>query len=603
MAEPEMISLSIAEGWWPSAASTGPGRRPNSCRDGRNMLWLGPGLIRSAKGLGVAPPLSGVGAARLYILMDRIASVDGTGSIIPFRGSTELFITKEGGAGIISGSVIHDGTSGRLRYYANGARFNAGLVAPVLAVPSLSEGADSFINFTSAAVAICLTRIRTTKFLEGGSDQSTLAESNGSEPSNIIAVTNKKVRLKFPAAGIGLDMHDAWGIYTTFLNNGSLGPFLFLRTIMEQDISPDRMMDLEWMDSEISPVDPLPTSNNPPPLGEFVCNIGNVTIVLNTRAGMGDFGAYYAASKPGFFEHYSAFGEGQFSPPTKIKGFTARPSDGELVAWGEDAILAAQLTGNPTAPVLFRAILPDKGVASPMGACFADNELYCYNKANGPFMLDGIGNPDESFAVPVRDFIRDMDPPIDPSKVAVGHDPMSDGIVYCLGGDLALIYHRSLSRIMGMPIWSVPYELNGNLGAAVTSAILFKSQLVIGRDSGMFGFENGIAQPAWYVISAKQDRPASMGRKTILGKRLHVKASGMIAKTYLNDADPNGAADADLTLTDTKTGDHYTNWLRFNRHCENWTLRVEGTNSDERIDDIAYMAMYEPGLMINQPAA
>ncbi len=583
MAQQIEIPVNFIRGFWPSAAATGPNSIKDAAVNGRNVLFLGPGLVVSAKGLGVGP--AGLGGPRLYNLDDSIATVSGMGSVLRYR-SLFYFISVETGAGIINipaANVSLAGTGGKLQYRTATQTLNAGLAAPETA-PTLEASMTAGLN-NSSATAVRITRIRTSMIV-GENSMGVYEESNPSPVSNVISVENKKIKFtNFPSApAVGnLDHHDAWGIYATASNAANSpggGGFLLLRIIPTSAVVAG-VYETDWNDNELEAVNP-PTTNFPPPIGELVAGLGNVIFLLNTRGGN-----YYSASKAGILGAFSPLAEALMSPPGKIKGFTGRATDGELFAWSDNSLQSFILSGNPLAPIYNRAIWPNTGISSPMGGCFAERDFYCFVAKAGPVMLGSGGSAETAFALPVRNYILSLN--WDPSIVSVGYDPVNNAVVYAHNDD-ALVYMRDLN------VWCLPVTLNANTGQ-LSTLITFNGQLIVGKGAGLFTWEGGLVNQSWFIVTAKQDAPNPMDRKNLVGFRIHCDMDGLVAKLFIDDEDTETGT-AKFTLTDSLSGKHYTKWsdALLNVPCKNFQLRLSGSKKDQKIDDILFKAFYVPGL-------
>lgn len=82
-----------------------------------------------------------------------------------------------------------------------------------------------FIGKNTGVYSIELTKVRST----------TGAESNASLPSNVITVTSQSIRVEFPAAPT--DGTDTWYIYVTAAGFGPTGPYLFLQSVLESELT------------------------------------------------------------------------------------------------------------------------------------------------------------------------------------------------------------------------------------------------------------------------------------------------------------------------------------------------------------------------------
>lgn len=668
----ERLPINLTDGFYPATAQVGANSNKQSARDGRNFLWQGPGLIRNSRGLDASASGLGVGAERLYIVNDQIGSVAGVGSVLPYRGNSVWYLTESSASNIIHvGATAYNGTGGVLRYKIGSTEVNAGLAAPTT---PLTAAAGAAGVMTSGSTEFLVTRIRLSDLFDGGMLHEVFEESNPSPNSATVAVENQQINLtNWPAAGTGLDWHDAWGLYATDANAGTLssaqgGGFRRLYVLTESAVSNGgpggvRGFIVNYDDSVLLNLAP-PTDNRQPPSGSFVCNLGDVMFILNTRGG-----THYAASKAGFPGAFPPLAEQSMSPPDKIVGVAMRGQQAELYAWSNNSLQSFLLSDDGDVPIYNRPIWPTTGIMSPMGGCFSDNRFYCFISRSGPARMGNDGKPDTSFAAPIRNWLWSQN--IDATKVSVAHDPENDFIVYCLGGDLALIYCQGLSELMGRPIWCVPYELNANVGQMPTSALTFQNRLIIGRAALLTYFEG--AAPTTrngYLVTAKQDDPNPMDYKTFIGFRIHCESSTLIAKLFLDDANGSmstqggtgtisgtttitlaggstaqfkvgdmitaagqtrmilaiidatsftvtmafspplsggtafnmsiAGSTASHTLTDNRSGSHYTNWnnglVDGTPACFNYSLWIGVSAPDDRIDDMQVELIYEPGV-------
>lgn len=583
MAQIIRLPIELVQGFVPSAAATGPNSAKGAVVNGRNFLWLGRGLMKSAKGLGAGP--AGTGGTRLFVTNNAIATVNGTGSIIAYKQGLFYFLSVESTAGLFSipGLVSAAGTGGRLKYTRTGVIYNAGLAAPTSA-PVLTASMTAGIN-NSGATAVKVTKVRTAMIL-GESNMGVFEESNPSPASNVIAISNKKVKISnfpsAPAAG-DPDFYDAYGIYATPSNAGSLkgNPFQFLRVIPISAVV-GGIYETEWNDNELLPQTPPDDFFPPPTDGMFVLGLGNVVFIVGCEGG-----TRFAPSKPGQLGAFPPLSRGLMSPAEQPIGTAARATDGELLVWTMNSLQSFLLSGDPLAPIYNRAIWASTGIPSPMGGCFADKEFYCFIAKSGPAKLGENGAVETGFALPIRDYLFSLN--WDATKVSVGYDPVNDGVVFAYRDD-ALVYMRSLG------VWCVPITLNANLGSDV-QLITFQGQLIVGKGGGLFTWEGGLVDQSWFIVTAKQDAPDPMDIKNLTGYRIHCNMDGLVAKLFTDDTDSESGA-AKHTLTDMGSGEHYTSWSKalLNLACKNFQLRLAGTKKNQQINNIEFEMIYTQGL-------
>lgn len=558
-------SLSVENGFWPTCALVGKGRVVDSARTGKNMWFLGRGLMKSAK----LPAVSGVGLGgrRLYIVGDQIGVID-TGSVIIYKNGVYLFIGS-GNVFVGSGQV---GIGSSLLAYNTG--FGLGTVRPVgLNQPGapVVEVGGSGIN--SGSYAAVITRVNSTT---GG-------ESNGSLPSNPITVTNKKIKILFGGLSGG---QDRWGIYFTPKGRATTGPFFFLKEISEASIPGDRRVEFEFYDSQLTSQQP-PTDYNPPPQGTHVVTLGPNVIVLGTFPGNGA-SAGISPSIANKIEAYPALYTTFLNPLGDIVGTALRPTDGQLLLWTKNSLQALILTGAASFPVLPRAIWPTTGIQSPHGGCFADSIFYGYSGTAGPVRLGGE-EPDTSFAQPIYEFIREEN--WDPSTVVVGYDRVRDAVIYMgngTNGNWALPFMRSAQDGR---IWSLPVELPGTPEACVTINGILK----ISIGGQLYDWEAG-SGGNWEVIPAWRDDPDPSDRKTFRGYRSVVNTANSAANfDLLLDLSDTPIADCDQSTTGS--GDRQTPWKLLNEICRQYTVKASGNGAGHKLHDIETLVWHEPGIL------
>lgn len=565
MTQEYKIPLSCVSGFYPSAAIVGDDRILNSIRDGRNMWYLGRGLMKSAK----LPALSGVGLGgpRLYLVGSQIGVID-TGSVIIYKNGIFLFI----GSGNVFVGTGQVGIGSSLLAYNTG--FGLGTVKPVgLNQPGapVVEVGGSGIN--SGSYAAVITRVNSTT---GG-------ESNGSLPSAPISVTNKKIKIVFGGLDGG---QDRWGIYFTPKGRATVGPFFFLKEIADSSIPGDRRVEFEFYDSQLTSQQP-PTDHNPPPQGTHVVNLGPNIIVLGTFPGNGA-AAGVSPSIANKIEAYPALYTTFLNPLGDVVGTTARPTDGETLVWTKNSLQALILTGSSAFPVLPRAIWPTTGIEGAHGAVFADSILYAYAGTAGPVRLGGL-EPDTTFAEAVYEFIRSQN--WDPASVVVGYDRVRDAVVYMgsgTDGNLALCFMRS---VQDGRTWSPPIELPGTPESCITVNGILK----ISINGQLYDWEAGNGGN-WYVIPAWRDDPDPSDRKTFRGYRAVVN-TGVSPVQFDLLLDLSDTPVASASQSTTGSGNRQTPWKLLNKLCRQFTLKASGSGAGHMLHDMQTVIWHEAGIL------
>lgn len=191
---------------------------------GRNVLFSRYNEVRSWRGFS---PLNSNGARLLHNVGGRLGG-SATGNVWKQHGEAYFFIGS--GDVYVEDFTQKIGTAtSQLQLYVNDKAYQAGLPKPsppdlTIAVDALGQPVTGQI---SGQVSAQLSRIRTV----------TGAESEASDTSNIVNLTNGRLRLAFPA-NLTDQGQDEWGVYLSRQGFGGLGPHQLYRQIPEGEIAP-----------------------------------------------------------------------------------------------------------------------------------------------------------------------------------------------------------------------------------------------------------------------------------------------------------------------------------------------------------------------------
>lgn len=175
-----------------------------------------------------------------------------------------------------------------------------------------------------------------------------------------------------------------------------------------------RAIELEWQDgdltSEFAWID-----DYPPPAGTHCAALNNVTLVGGCYS---DATSDPTSSGPGTCIAVSLqnFPE-SFRPidllylPEPIMSFLGRPSDSYLYVGCRDSIHQVQYVGGTDGPAcVLTTLWPDVGIANPHGWCQAYGVLFAAVSRGGLVTIGQFGQPDNTFAAPIAEAIKDWDP-------------------------------------------------------------------------------------------------------------------------------------------------------------------------------------------------
>lgn len=425
-------------GWFPNQSPLGA--MPDTLLTGSNCVPTGPGKLTSFHGVGASSFIAG---ATMFPVKDTIGSI-GTGAIVYDRGDTYWWI----GSGTATAGTATLGAatpSLQLRIGTGAPTYTAGLSRPTLTATALAtDGAGNMTGLFSVKVAY--------------KRSATGAVSNASEKSNTVSCSGNKLKLTVPAPGSGSGV-DRCLIFAAPRGFPETGPWLFLseETITSETI-PTVITTLgpydngQWADGDRSSY-LAPLENFAPPTGTHCLALGSIMCVLGCYGGAGV--AFSFPAKPE-----------SFSPdrvtflPGPVIGLAVRPSDGLAYVWGNNYVAALVVV--PGGWVIPRLMWSSTGLGYSNSACLVESELWAYT--NEPVRTRTDGDPDTTFGLPVRDYMRANWT----GEVAVGYSEEFNAVVYAHGNEM-IAYYRALDA------WSTPLTglAGGIRGMANASNVLY----------------------------------------------------------------------------------------------------------------------------------
>lgn len=570
-------------GYYPSSANAGLDKVADSLEDGRDMFVLTAGLLESANGFS---PSGDTGDDVMMLAGSSLATIN-RGSVYPYRGGSIFAI----GSGTVryQNNILAGGASSTLKVSIPdpGTGILSALQTVGLAQPSavvLSEASGMGVNQDGTSVDSTSTKISGSYSAVVTIERTSLgSESNGSIPSNIISIKDKKIAVAFGTAVSG----DRWKIYFTARGKGSSGPHLFIYTVLESVVAaqPGRKIFIEFNDSQLQPELP-PTDYNVPPTGTHGAALGPHNIVLGTfRGNVSGIAAGVSPSIVNKVEAFPASATSFLNPYEDITFMTQRPTDGELVIGTANSLQALLLTGSSLIPVFTRAIWPQTGVLSRNGGCFAESTLYIYSGKAGPCRLIGT-EPDTDFALPIYEQLRYED--WSPSAVVVGYDRGRDCVVFMgngTSGNLGFVFMRTRG------IWSPPMNLPGTVQSAVTIG----GVLYISVANVVYIFEGGNGT-AHYFRPAWQDGDAPMEVKAIINYRMKARIkNASMTIDFLRDFNLTPVTGCSQT-TAGNGGDVWSKNKSLNRYCKTFTFKIGSTGAGHRYDALQAWYLFESGI-------
>lgn len=498
--------------------------------DGQNTWIWANGLIRSSKGTASAG--SSGGANPLMNVGNGHGGVTGGGTVTrafgnPWAAGSGTALENGGSLGTVSGAL-------RL----GNPLVNAGIAQPT--APVLSD--SGVAGIANGSYSVVITAIRS----------STGAESTRSLPSNVVSVTNKKIRITFPAVPAGADK---WGIYCSFRNFGATGPWFHLEDVNTGPASIDR----DWFNGQLGVEAPI--DHDVPPNCTHCFAINSCMVAAGTFSGGSGLSPSIPGSPEAFPPDFTVFIPGGGSITScKATGF-----EGSVLVATASSLNGVIGTNNAdVSPIMCRQIWPTTGFATGNAWCTVEGEVYGFSGQRGAVRTRGDGPPDTSFAADVATFFEDNG--YTASNTVVGYDPKTDSIVYA-SGIVALPFYRTGEW------WHTKMILPGS---AVTSVTLNGRLLIDVGGGTLVEFEAG-GGTSWNVVSAFDDFDRPRYIKNVV--RARVASNVTVQLDILGDGDTSTSLSGPLSCTAPDSVWHHLNI----RNIETVSVKLSGTGSGNSV--------------------
>lgn len=176
----------------------------------------------------------------------------------------------------------------------------------------------------------------------------------------------------------------------------------------------ERAIELEWQDGDLTSEFAW-LDDYPPPAGTHCGALNNVTLVggcysdATSGPSSTSAGTCIAVSLQNFPESFRP--TDLLYLPGPLVDMKGRPSDSYLYAWCRDSVHQIQYVGGTEGPsCVLSTLWPDVGIANPHGWCQAYGIIFAAVSRGGFITIGALGQPDSTFAAPVREATKDWDP-------------------------------------------------------------------------------------------------------------------------------------------------------------------------------------------------
>lgn len=175
-----------------------------------------------------------------------------------------------------------------------------------------------------------------------------------------------------------------------------------------------RAIELEWQDGDLT-TEAAPIDDYPPPAGTHPFALSNVVCVggcysdASTGPTSSNPGTCIAVSLPNFPESFRPID--LLYLPEQLVDVLQRPTDSYSYVGCKNSIHICQYTGPGLGPACTLTTLwPDVGIPSPQSWCQFRGILFVATAEGSIVTIGALGQPDDTFTAPIREYIKDWDP-------------------------------------------------------------------------------------------------------------------------------------------------------------------------------------------------
>lgn len=292
-----------------------------------------------------------------------------------------------------------------------------------------------------------------------------ISEGNPSPVSVAVLPEDEAVRVTFPNFGpTPIPPNSFINLYATPRGFGAIGPWYFLRAVEASDLTtvdgfPNSIL-VNFRDNELDLGRIPPLDHFRPPTGMYALPIRDTIAIVGASGG-----TTVVCSKPGAPEAFPP--QNILALPDKPTGVLSDNNSGLGFISCASSLHAISYTGTQFGPPIdVTQIWSGVGVAHQGAMTLAGGDIYAFTKEGACRTGEG-GQPDLSFAIPVRGFLSQWDE----ETACVGFDPRDNAVVFACGSE-AIIYYPDKDK------WSAPLELRDYIGpVSVSNFFTFRNAL------------------------------------------------------------------------------------------------------------------------------
>lgn len=558
--------------------------------------------------------VSGLTAYRLPIIFSVNDQIGGAlrGNVIKLDNGTLLGVGD--GVFTLNGSAISSSltltSSPQISILSGSSYSNYTLGMTTPAAPTLASVAGGTVGMQAANYSIVIARAR---IATGG-------YNNPSPRADVTLAAGNKIEITFPATDT-TNGQDAWNVYGT-LYASSLGadlnylngPWYFVQQIPVASLTGGKF-DVEWLDAQIENNDLITFNNNAPPKCEFIALFNGVPVYLSAEGPGGvNPGPLVVPAKPNNIEAAPLDISFPTSPPETILGVVT--AQGRLFLLTPNHLEVVLGTPSDVVPIIVQPFWKS-GFRNPYQLVFINGILYGFPTA-GPTRSVGTGDDaseEKIWASAVTEFTDTWVP----CHVLVGHDPVSDAIVFIHSAEQLNSSGFWTSRVLmwglSSQTWIGDITLSSTTGDQIVSGIAtignYLYLTVGGRQSGdtivtgTYQFNGGSGSSVdYYVAPQYSDFGVSLRDHVVKAVKVigemasgNVKVYGSGATQTVDvsslEAGTNSQVSQNVTTSTTAVAVSQRYQVNVN-NVELSTVRVSGTYSGsgsvDRIDEITIEA-------------
>lgn len=451
----------------------------------KNLFILGQDTIRAFRGFANGPTQ---GSNIMFQTANGYAGLndfggDAFGSVFNFIGESLWFVGN--GYVFVNGEFTTFITTTNIQLAPKVGdgypqAYTAGLAQPIAPTITPKEPSSGFSGIMNGVYSFKIARVRS---LTG-------AVSIASPTSQVVTFTNQTAVLQFPPASS--NGQDRWAIFGTKQGFGGTGVHYLVKEISETDLSTigglTRAYELEYVDSDLLAITAY-TDDYPPPACLFAAVLESYILAI------GCYENCIAVSNSNFPESFNP--DNLLYLPKSPTAILQSAIGSYLYIATKTTVHAVSITGDTNQPLAIQTLWSNVGILKQHNWCAIEGVIFAFVSEQGAITMNALGQPDNTFALPVSKELSDWDP----EDTFVFYDPRTNYVLYSNKVKGKVLCFNLQNRKWSTPIMATDFSITGGIVAGVVVDRTLKLTFKNGSILNAYDWDQGTGNVTWVAQS------------------------------------------------------------------------------------------------------